>query len=87
MAPPPSSQARVPACPNSTRSTPVMSRQGVSSKDIAPFIGRIEKHKNEIAKQRDALLGILSDLEAVIDSSNRGIEALDEAIAAISELV
>jgi hypothetical protein len=53
----------------------------------ASFISRIEHHKREIARHRDTLREILHDLEAVIGSAGRGIEALDEAVVSLSEYV
>jgi exonuclease VII small subunit len=49
------------------------------------LLKRMERHKNEISKRRDALRDVMDDLEAIIGSADRGVEALDEAIAAFSE--
>jgi hypothetical protein len=57
------------------------------AQDPVSFIRRIEHHKREIARHRDALREILDRREAVIGSADRGIEALDEAVASLSEYV
>jgi hypothetical protein len=43
--------------------------------------------RRTIARHRDALREILDGREAVIGSADRGIEALDEAVASLSEYV
>lgn len=46
----------------------------------------LESKRNAIAKERDALREVQSDIEALCDSCDQGIEALDQAIAHFSEL-
>ena len=55
--------------------------------DTKRIINKIENHKKEIAKQRDALQEIFEDIETELDAFDRGIEYLDDAINAISEVV
>ena len=47
----------------------------------------VEYHKAEIGKHRDALRELLEDMEAVVDSSDRGIEYMEAAVDALSEYV
>jgi hypothetical protein len=51
------------------------------------LIETIEKSKTKIAAERDKLRIIMSDLEGLEDTCDRGCEALEEAIDALSELL
>jgi hypothetical protein len=68
---------------------PTISEQTAAPKpEVLPlFTRRIEHHKREIARHRDALREILDDLESAIGSADRGIEASDEAVTRLSEYV
>jgi hypothetical protein len=52
---------------------------------LKALLKRIEKHRATIAKERDALYEILSEVESLFEPVNRGVEALDDAIQAFSE--
>ena len=43
------------------------------------------KHRDAIAKERDSLRELQSEIEDLLEPTNRGVEALDDAIHAISE--
>ena len=51
------------------------------------LIKEIEKHKNAIAKHRDALREIYEEIETDLDAFDRGIDYLQCAIDDISEVV
>lgn len=51
------------------------------------IIKKIENHKKQIAKHRDALREIFENIETEIEAFDRGVEYLDDAINAISEIV
>ena len=53
--------------------------------ELKPLLKRLEKHRNNIAKERDALRELYDEIEALLDPTNRGVEALDDAIESISE--
>ena len=56
-------------------------------KDIskADLIRQIKKHKDSIARHRDALRDILDDLESVSGSASDGVQKLESAIDTLSE--
>ncbi len=45
------------------------------------FIKQIEIHRNNIAKERDALRDLISDGQDLLNLSTEGCELLEEAIA------
>ncbi len=47
----------------------------------------LEKHKTALSAQRDRLRDTLADLEALEEVLTRAIDALEEAISALSEQV
>jgi len=49
------------------------------------IVKSIKFHKDEIAKHRDSLRAIYSELGDVLESTERGVEALEEAIDTLSE--
>lgn len=49
------------------------------------LIKAIEKHRDAIAKERDALRELISDALALGDSSEEAVAALDTAIDSLSE--
>ncbi len=51
------------------------------------MIKALEKHKRDIAKSRDALRDIEDEIKGLRYTADRGIEALEEAIEALSEQV
>lgn len=51
------------------------------------LLAAIERHKKAIGEHRDALRELIEDVEAVIDSSDRGVEYLESAVDALSEYV
>lgn len=62
--------------------------------EIDKVLAKIEKSKSIIAKERDKLRNIYSDLETVLDSFDRGVEGLENgkreivnAIDSLSEFV
>lgn len=54
---------------------------------IKKLIDEAEKIKNEMAERRDRLREIISDLESLADSADRGIESMEAALDAFSELM
>jgi hypothetical protein len=48
---------------------------------------KLEKHKTVIAKERDALRDLQDEIESILEPTDRGVEALQEAIDSISEQV
>ena len=48
---------------------------------------QMRKHAAIIAKERDAMRGLIEDMEALDDSCQRAQEALEEAIEILSEQV
>jgi RNase adaptor protein for sRNA GlmZ degradation len=57
----------------------------LTKKQRGDIIALVTKHKNAIAKERDALRDILHDLEGVVDSSDSALNDLDCAIDALSQ--
>lgn len=51
------------------------------------LIEKIDGHKKQIAKHRDALREILDEVESVEQSSTEGIEDLDSAIEKLSQFL
>ncbi len=51
------------------------------------LVARIKRHKDAIAKHRDALRDIMDDVEAVVDSSSEGIQLLEAAVDSLSAYV
>lgn len=49
-------------------------------------IARLEKHRERISKERDALRVMADEITDLIDATERGLESLDDAIQALSEL-
>ena len=59
----------------------------MTSRKRKSIIAAIERHMVAIAKHRDELRDIRDDLESCIESSDRGLQELDAAVAALSEYV
>lgn len=51
----------------------------------AALLAKINKRKAALARDRDALRVILADVEAVLESTDRAVEALDDCVDALSE--
>lgn len=49
------------------------------------ILKRVAQVKAGIAAKRDELRALISDVEDVVESSDRAVDALDEAVAALSE--
>lgn len=49
------------------------------------IVGKIERHKNAIAKHRDLLRAIQQDLESILESTNEGVEQMEGAITTMSQ--
>ena len=56
-------------------------------KNLKCLMKQLTKHRNAIAKERDALRELQSEIEDLREVTTRGVEALDDAIQAISEQV
>ena len=56
----------------------------LNEKTIKGFIKKIEFHKIEIAKHRNALRELQDEIETCCDSFDRGIESLECAIDDLS---
>lgn len=46
---------------------------------------QLKKHLDAISKERDALRRLRNEIEDVLEPTNRGVEALEEAVYAFSE--
>jgi hypothetical protein len=53
---------------------------------IVAFTKKLEKQKNIISVARDHLRELKYEIEALEESSDRGIEAIEEAVTILSEL-
>ena len=51
------------------------------------IVAEIKKHKDAIARHRDALRDIHNDLEGILESATTGIDALETAIDELSQYV
>lgn len=49
------------------------------------LLKQIEKHRDAIAKERDALRELQGEIQDLLEPTNRGVESLDDAIQAFSE--
>lgn len=56
-------------------------------KNMRKIVSQLEAEKKKIAKARDRIRDLLSDVEGMLDSSDRGLEDLESAIDALSEYV
>lgn len=56
-----------------------------TTKNLKGLLKQIKKHKEAIAKERDALREILEDVEDVVGSMNEGVIALESAIDTMSQ--
>ena len=52
---------------------------------LKTLLKQLEKHRTAIGKERDALRELHEEIESLLDPVNRGVEALDDAITALSE--
>ena len=66
----------------------------MNTKELKAVLSKIEKAKEKISKERDVLRELYGDLESLLDSFDRGIEAIENGkleiengIDAISEVV
>ena len=50
-------------------------------------IEKMEESKRIIAAERDKLIDLCSEIESLIDSTDKGLDALEESIDALSEMV
>ena len=50
-------------------------------------IEKMKESKRIIAAERDKLINLYDEVEALIDSNDRGLDALEESIDALSEMV
>ena len=49
------------------------------------ILDKLSYHQRKIALHRDALRGVIEEVEGVLDSSDRALEDLQRAIDALSE--
>lgn len=54
-------------------------------KKLAPFIKEIEKHKSAIAGHRDALRGMLNELQEICDNCDEAELDLEKVIDTLSQ--
>ena len=52
---------------------------------LKPLLKQLEKHRNAIAKERDALRELQSEIADLLEPVECGVEALDDAISSFSE--
>lgn len=57
----------------------------MKTRSLATLRKLLNKHAANIAKERDALRALQDEIEEILDPTNRAIEALEEAVEAISE--
>ena len=50
-------------------------------------VEKMEESKRIIAAERDKLIDLCSEIESLIDSTDKGLDALEESIDALSEMV
>lgn len=50
-------------------------------------IRKLERHKTALAKTRDDLRELRDEIDGLLESSERGLAALEDAIDCLSELV
>ncbi len=62
-------------------------RRKLTARQIKSLLARIEKHKAEIGKHRDALRDIESDLSQIGDDCDEAVLALEGATDALSRLL
>lgn len=62
--------------------------------EIRDILNQIEKRKQAIAKERDEIRALFSDVEDLLDSFHRGVEGMEsglreiaDALDAVSEVV
>ena len=58
-----------------------------ASKNLKCLMKQITKHRDFIAKERDALRELQSEIEDLREVTTRALDHLDDAIQAISEVV
>lgn len=56
-----------------------------TSNHLKSLIRQLEKHRLAIAKERDGMRKMQDDIEDLLEPTSRGLEALEDAIAALSE--
>jgi prefoldin subunit 5 len=54
---------------------------------LTKALAKVEKHKATIAKSRDALREAISEIEAISESIDEGLEELQRGVDAISKYV
>ena len=57
------------------------------TKQLKVSIRKIEKQKNEIGKHRDVLRDIVDDVEMLLESTEYGIEDMNEAISLLRSAI
>lgn len=55
------------------------------SKDIAVFSKKVEYHKREIGKHRDALRELIMDVGSIADTCDQAVEDIERAVDHLSE--
>jgi hypothetical protein len=53
-------------------------------RDLPPDLRKALKHVAEIAKRRDALRGLVSDIEDILESCDDGVQSFEYGIDALS---
>lgn len=56
-----------------------------TTRTIKSLVSQMEKCRVAIGKQRDILREIQGEVESLLDPTDRGVEALDDAIETLSE--
>ena len=59
----------------------------IQMKQLQELRDQLKTHCEALAKERDALREIQDEIEGILEPTDRGVEALEEAIASISERV
>lgn len=59
--------------------------QPLTVAQLRAIVAKIKRHTEAIARHRDQLREIYSDLEAIVESADDGLQSLDYAIERLSE--
>jgi hypothetical protein len=59
--------------------------QPLTGQQLRAIVAKIKRHSEAIARHRDQLREIYSDLEAIVESADDGLQSLDYAIDRLSE--
>jgi hypothetical protein len=61
--------------------------QTMKRTELKPLLARLRLHATIIGKQRDELRLLYEEIERILEPTERGVQALEEAIDSISEVM